>query len=339
MKNRAYWICQVCGWGTYSAVGSWFAVRQVGPRPGVIAGFILFFCYSIALTHLLRREIRRRLHAFHFYRLVPAALVVGTVQALLVVALSYVLNPAGDGRISGWAAVAGLWAGTCGVTVVWTVLYVAVTSARRHAESLRQEYRLKLALREAELRVLEAQINPHFLFNSLNSIRALVTENPSLAQDMLTRLANILRHNLHRDSSHTVPLASEVAVVADYLALESVRFEERLRVQFAIDPATAGVLVPAMLLQTLVENAIKHGIASLPAGGDLRIQAALEPDALVVEVENSGQLAEPKAGATQVGLSNVRERMSILYGGRASLNLANRDGGKVVAVLRIPRSA
>ncbi len=343
MKNRAYWICQVCGWGAYSALGLWMAVRQLGPRLGVVAGYILFFCYSIALTHLLRREIRRRqwlVSTRHvFLRLVPAALVVGTVQAMLVVALSYVLNRGSDGRISGGAAVAGLWGGVSAVTVAWTVLYVAVTAARHYRESRHHGLQLQLALREAELRVLEAQINPHFLFNCLNSIRALVIENPALAQDMLTRLANILRYNLHRDASHTVPLSSEVEVVADYLALESVRFEERLRVQVAIDPGAGGVPVPAMLLQTLVENALKHGIASLPAGGDLRIHAAVEPEAVVVEVENTGQLAEPKTGATQVGLSNARERLRILYGERASLHLENRNGGTVVATVRIPRPA
>ncbi|MBZ5724315.1 MAG: histidine kinase [Acidobacteriia bacterium] len=344
MKNRAYWICQVCGWGAYSAVGLWFAVRAVGPQPGVIAGYILFFCYSIALTHLLRREIRRRQwlgtstrHAF--LRLVPAALLVGTVDSALVVAFSHLLPGNAATHFTKPMDMIGLWMALCGVAIVWTLLYVAVTAARHYRESRLHGLQLQLALREAELRVLEAQINPHFLFNCLNSIRALVIENPPLAQDMLTRLANILRYNLHRGATHTVPLASEVEVVADYLALESVRFEERLRVQVAIDPGAGGVPIPAMLLQTLVENALKHGIASLPAGGDLRIHAAAEPDAVVVEVENSGQLAEPKAGATQVGLANVRERLRILYGERASLHLANRNGGTVVATVRIPRSA
>jgi LytS/YehU family sensor histidine kinase len=122
----------------------------------------------------------------------------------------------------------------------------------------------------------EAQINPHFLFNSLNSIRGLVVENPQKAQDMITRFAALLRYNLNRDRQHTVPLSQEAEVVEDYLALEAVRFEGRLRVQFTVDPSAESLQVPPMILQALVENALKHGIAKRPEGGDVRIHATAE---------------------------------------------------------------
>ena len=208
------------------------------------------------------------------------------------------------------------------------VVYLAVTSGRRYREK-------QLALRDAELRGLEAQINPHFLFNSLNSIRGLVIENPPLAQDLITRLANILRYNLHRDAGHTVPLDSELEAAGDYLALESARYEDRLRIHFAIDPATRSIAVPPMLLQMLVENGIKHGIAALPGGGELLVSSALEDGTLVLQVENTGQLAEEKTGQPRLGLNNIRERLRILYAGSASLELANRDG-RVAATVRIP---
>jgi two-component system, LytTR family, sensor kinase len=208
------------------------------------------------------------------------------------------------------------------------VVYLAVTSGRRYREK-------QLALREAELRGLESQINPHFLFNSLNSIRGLVLENPPLAQDLITRLANILRYNLHRDAGHTVPLASEVEAAADYLALESARYEERLRVRFDVAPETRSLPVPPMLLQTLVENAVKHGIATLPSGGELAVSSALEGGSLVLKVENPGCLAEPDPGRPRLGLENIRQRLRILYGTRAALHLSNGDG-RVTATVRIP---
>jgi LytS/YehU family sensor histidine kinase len=228
---------------------------------------------------------------------------------------------------------AALWSNITAATSVWIIFYVALTAPRRYRE---KEVRLQLSLREAELRALEAQLNPHFLFNCLNSIRALVVENPPLAQDMLTRLANILRYNLHRDPNHTVPLSSEVEVVADYLALEGVRFEDRLRVEFAIDAEAGAVPVPPMLLQTLVENALKHGIAKLPAGGDLAIRAALQPGEMRIEVENSGRLSE---GLPGIGLANTRDRLRILYGERASLQLVNRGADRVLAIALLPRTA
>jgi LytS/YehU family sensor histidine kinase len=210
------------------------------------------------------------------------------------------------------------------------LVYIAATAGRRSREK-------ELALRSAELRALEGQINPHFLFNCLNSIRGLVLENPPLAQDLITRLASILRYNLHRDAAHTVPLESEMEVAADYLALESARFEDRLRITVAVEEAVSKLPVPPMLVQTLVENAIKHGIAPLPAGGELTLRAGLDNGCLVVEIENPGRLGGHKGDMPPLGLNNIRERLRLLYGGRASLELENRDGGRVAATVRIPR--
>jgi LytS/YehU family sensor histidine kinase len=161
-------------------------------------------------------------------------------------------------------------------------------------------------------------------------------EDPALAQEMITRFANLLRYNLRRDLNHTVPLATEVEIVADYLAIEGVRLEDRLRVEFAVSPEAGRIAIPAMLLQALVENAVKHGIATLPSGGDVMVRAGVDQDALRIEIENTGHLSEPKPGATCVGLRNTRERLRILYGGRASLDLRNGDG-RVTATVVIPR--
>jgi signal transduction histidine kinase len=340
MKTKsAYWACQLIGWGSYAAVGLTFATQAVGWRASVVVGYVLFFGYSIALTDLLRREIRRR----HWLDASPgrvivrmglAVMAIGLVQTFLIFSVTLLLTSRVT-QLGGAQMMFSYWVGLTGVDCTWAVFYVAATGPRRYRE---KEVCLQLALREAELRALEAQLNPHFLFNSLNSIRALVVENPPLAQDMLTRLANILRYNLHRDLMHTIPLASELEAVGDYLALEAVRFEDRLRVEFAIDPAAAQVAIPPMLLQTLVENALKHGIAPLPGGGDLIIRARLQGDGMIVEVENSGQIAATAPGSTRVGLANTRERLRILYGDGARLDLANCDGNRVRATALIPRS-
>jgi LytS/YehU family sensor histidine kinase len=150
------------------------------------------------------------------------------------------------------------------IDTIWAILYLAITTFRRSREVQRSEMQMKLALSNAELRALEAQVNPHFLFNCLNSIRGMISENPAQAQDMITRLANILRYNLQKDRHHTVPLASEIEAVSDYLALESIRFEDRLRVHLEVDEKVRESMVPPMLLQTLVENAIKHALKRLP---------------------------------------------------------------------------
>jgi len=334
----AYWTCQAAGWGFYTVVGISMAAQQVGWRFSMIAGYILFGLYSIALTDLLRREIRRRqwLNAptFTFARLFGAALALAAIQTFLVFAIDLAFNQGHSMVFSRPSYIPVTWISVSGADSIWLLFYVALTAGRRYRE---KEVRLQLALREAELRALEAQINPHFLFNCLNSIRALVIENPPLARDMLTRFATILRYNLHRNLNHTVPLEAEVDVVSDYLALESIRLEDRLRVRFAIDPEAGKIAIPPMLLQTLVENAVKHGIAALPNGGDLVIRAAINGDSLRVDVENTGSISGPTTGSTQVGLSNTRERLRILYGNNAQLDLQNGDG-RVIATVIIPRA-
>jgi len=153
----------------------------------------------------------------------------------------------------------------------------------------------------------------------------------------VARFAALLRYNLNHDRQHTVPLAQEAEVVEDYLALESVRFEGRLRVQFSADPAAESLQVPPMILQALVENALKHGIAKVA----MSKSTPTHDGALVLEVENSGELSPARPardGDTQIGINNIRERLRLLYGDRASLSLKNGDG-VVAATVRIPMTA
>lgn len=341
-NDTAYWRYQVLFWLGYSAISVSFAVHYEGWTRAIVVGYLLYPFYSIGLTHLLHREFQRwsRISLPTWQRVVRsilAILAVGAVQTFLIAATDLAM----EGRSSMWYSPSDMLSVGFGTTSA-VGMWVWIHQFRQQRE---QRTRLQLALREAELSALEAQINPHFLFNCLNSIRALVAENPARAQDMITRLANIFRYNLHREPAHTVPLSSEVEVVEDYLALESVRFEDRLRVKFAISPDAGQAMVPSMLLQALVENALKHGIAPRPSGGELLIRAEHRQDATMIEVENSGQLAEPAASESTtsepggVGLNNTRERLRILYGGRASLQLRNRDGGWVVATVLIPAQA
>lgn len=341
--NAQYWGCQIAGWGAYTTVGLSTAVLENGWRPSIVLGYLLFWGYSIGLTHGLRREIKRRrwtslpLHRA-LARLAAASIAIGAVQSALVVGVYTAL----EGQLGIWSqpsSIAFMFIGLSVITTIWTILYLTLTTLRHSREAQRTELQMKLALSNAELRALEAQLNPHFLFNCLNSIRGMVNENPAQAQDMITRLANILRYNLQKDRCHTVPLASEVEAVSDYLALESVRFEDRLRVFVVVDDAVRQSPVPPMLLQTLVENAIKHGVEELASGGDVSIRANRDGNAVRIEVENTGSLHEPRAGSTQIGLSNARERLRILYGEQASLQLAPRGEGRVAATILIPATA
>jgi two-component system sensor histidine kinase AlgZ len=338
--NTTYWICQAAGWGAYSAIGLTTAVMEHGWRPSIVIGYILFFAYSIGLTHLMRATIRREgWMTMPLARLLPrvavACMAIGIIQSMLVVAIYRAI----EGRLDFWSEPSSIIYMFLGVTVVcgmWSTLYIGLTSMRRSREARRAEVQMQLALSNAELRALEAQLNPHFLFNCLNSIRGMISEDPAQARNMVTRLASILRYSLQRDRQRLAPLAGEMEVVSDYLALEAIRFDDRLRVRVEIDEAARASSVPPMLLQTLVENAIKHGIEEAPGGGDVLIRAWVADGKLRVEVENPGTLAASEEDSTRIGLKNARERLRILYGERASLQLVAPSHGRVSATLQIP---
>jgi len=338
--ERFYWICQIVGWGAYSGIGLWTAVLDHGWKPSAVYGYILFFFYNIFLTHLLRGIIRRRNWANlplsrSLARLAVSCVVSGAIQTALVVGVYRAI----EGSMGVWSersSIAFLFMGVTIATTIWTVLYLTITTMRQSREVRRQEMQMKLALSDAELRALEAQINPHFLFNCLNSIRGMIMEDAVEAQDMITRLANILRYSLQRDRNHTVPLATEMEAVEDYLALESIRFDDRLRVRMDVAEDARRMEIPAMLLQTVVENAIKHGVETISAGEVLSICVRLDADMLHIEVENSGTLDHAPADSTGIGLANARERLRILYAERASMSLLAPSQGRVRATILIP---
>jgi two-component system sensor histidine kinase AlgZ len=338
--NLLYWICQVTGWGAYSAIGLWTAVLEHGWRPSAVYGYVLFFFYCIGLTHGLRFLIRRRQWRSRplpqlLLRLALASIAIGAVQATLVVSVYTAI----EGSLGVWAergAIAFLFMGVTIATTVWTILYLAVT-ATRHAREVRlNEQKLKSAVNVAELRALQAQLNPHFLFNCLNSIRGMIAEDAAQAQDMVTRLANILRYSLQGDRAATVRLETELEIVSDYLALEAIRFDDRLRVAIHLAEDAGKREIPSMLLQTLVENAIKYGAERSSAKGDVSIRAVCDQSLLRIEVKNEGVLQNAAPDSTRIGLANARERLRLLYGDRASLKLEASGEGHVTATVLIP---
>jgi sensor histidine kinase YesM len=206
-----------------------------------------------------------------------------------------------------------------------------------------EHLRLVANVKEAELRALKSQVNPHFLFNSLNSLRALIDEDAPRAREAVTRLANILRYSLQSGQVETVSLKDELQAVEDYLALEQIRHEERLLVRWDVADEARLQPVPPMLLQTLVENAVKYGISARREGGLVAISAQIENSILRIRVSNPGELTSPanaasaKAGSsTGVGLRNASERLKLLYGDHAVLRLFSEPVGCVTAEVSLP---
>ncbi len=192
--------------------------------------------------------------------------------------------------------------------------------------------------KQAELLALKAQINPHFLFNSLNTLRALLPREQRTPREAITMLADLLRAALDVQNHRTIPLGRELETVDAYLALEQLRFEERLRVVREIEPAALAAAVPPFALQTLVENAVKFGVAPRAEGGEIRLGATLLAGTLRIRISNPGRLGPTPTGSTGLGLANLRRRLAHLHGDVARLEVREEAPDLVVAELTLPAS-
>jgi two-component system sensor histidine kinase AlgZ len=355
-SQLAYWIFQVTGWGGYS-LSRFFGGIWVMHLPWVHFGLQLLCVDALGfgLSHMLRDYVRR--HQWRalpirklILRIVAAAIVCGIPLGILTqftdVALLQDPNEFLEGLSSTLrfelalpVAIALEVVNWSAVFLVWLTIYFAVIAVREHRSAQFKQSELARALQLAELRLLKSQLNPHFLFNALNTVRSLIAENPERAQNAVTRLAKTLRYTLTSPQDELVTLSQELDIVADYLELESMRFEDRLRIEVQVPDDAAGVQIPVMLLQTLVENGIKHGVAELPAGGTLRISATLQNEMLILEVENPRPAAPRRAAHEGVGLHNAHDRLRLLFGARASLELDLSKPALATARLRIPRQS
>jgi LytS/YehU family sensor histidine kinase len=198
-----------------------------------------------------------------------------------------------------------------------------------------EKYQLQADLKEDQLRYLKNQVNPHFLFNSLNSIRTLVDVNPEESKRTITNLSKFLRNTLVKSELSTIPLEDELQIVQDYLSLEKVRFDERLQVQYAIGAETLDYKIPPMAVQTLVENGIKHGISKLKKGGFINIRSYLEDKMLFIRIENSGSY-DPPHHSDGVGMKNTEQRIRLLFGNDARVTIKNTDHKTVLTCIKLP---
>jgi hypothetical protein len=357
----AYWLCQVFGWGLNAFGQSLTAMGNELPvsTARIITEVVLMNGFGLVLTHLLRDYIKR--HEWQMCsipallpRIAAAGVVLGfplaAFMSLLTIASLWGGGPRekqeamvelGGGVVAWLIYTAPLLLRTLNwsvIIVLWLVMYFSITSLRdRRLAALRQS-ELAHALQAAQLRLLKSQLNPHFLFNSLNSVRALIADDPAGAQKAVTQLARTLRYTLTAGQEEVVSLERELEIVADYLELESLRLGERLRMERKISVEARVAHVPVMLLQTVVENAIKHGIAELPEGGLLRLSAEMREGALVVEVENPRPASPVQVPSHGVGLRNAAERLRLLFGAGAGLDLDLSRPDRALARIRIPQA-
>ena len=298
-------------------------------------GALIPITYVLSRRFPLRREKLGRSVAAHFV----GALMLSLGWSFLGVLLSMLLgrNPPQESlaRYSTfWLLTNFPWA----VALYFAVLGCihAVTYYREARERESQQARLAAQLSEAKLSALRMQLNPHFLFNSLNAITVLVRDRKTQdASRMLELLSAVLRQVLQNEKRQQVTLQEELRFIERYLAIEEVRFSDRLKVHWSIQPALDAALVPEFILQPLVENAIKHGVAKSNHVGVVEIRAELAGSDLLLAVEDNGPGYEPSNGSG-VGLANIRTRLETSFGSKGKLEVCNSNTGGTVASVRFP---
>jgi len=351
-KERLYVIFQLGGWGFFLTIqlfmAFYFGTRDsFNDRTLTVATTVMVMAQGLLLTHYVRILITRwGWKQLGWRQLLPRIFLTAAVMSTIwsVVGYGYCYGivhlPWPSDKYSPLVLVALSCINGTMLYVGWFCVYFFYHLFDRFNRSEIERLRLSTTVKEAELRALKSQVNPHFIFNSLNSLRALIDENPQRAREAVTQLANLLRYSLQSGQLETVPFEDELRIVNDYLALEQVRHEERLRVRLDIAPETLALPIPPLLLQTLVENAVKYGISDRPEGGEIAIIARRENDSLMLRVTNPGDLSAPAArrrpASTGVGLRNAADRLRLLFGERASLQLRTDGPSVVVAEAVVP---
>jgi two-component system, LytTR family, sensor kinase len=279
-SRNLYWLCQFGGWTALALYQS--SVRlsdSSGHLPPVvtIAEPFLAALYGLSATHLLYLYLQhhrwlQKLGSKFAARLASVILILATTLNALDLSSIFLLDRWFTLHVVFSRRIVLLSLGSWFVVLIaWMALYLCIHELRRRRSQEALALRMEVIAQETQLRGLRAQLNPHFFFNCLNSLREMVAENPQRAQLMVTQLSDLMRYALQSNQVDLVSLASEVQAVQDYLALETIRFEERLQVRWDISAGALDLRVPPMLLQTLVENALKHGIALREEGGEIKI--------------------------------------------------------------------
>jgi two-component system, LytTR family, sensor kinase len=237
------------------------------------------------------------------------------------------------GGIAQWLASA---CASAALLLGWSAVYLSYQFQKSLQEVEVDRLRLDAAVKESELRALRHQVNPHFLFNSLNALRSLIDENDVRPREAITQLAELFRASFQKVDRQLITLRKELETVDAFLSLQKLRHQDRLQVKMQLDSLALDELVPPFALQTLVENAIKYGIDSSTKGGLIVCTAEVHSEIIVLTVRNPGSLAG-RTASTGIGLRNLQERLHLLFGSAAGLRLLNSRPDEVTAEIRIPR--
>ena len=339
-KKKLYIGSQLVGWALYITLA--FFLTQIAGVPinkELLFSLLVAFILGLILSHAYREIIlRNNWLGLNIVKIIPrfvfGSILMASLFELFYVGITHVFL----GHVLERSLMVQEIASLIILFVLWSLIYFFYHFFRNYKTEEIKNLKWEALKNEIELNKLKSQLNPHFMFNSMNTIRALIDENPKIAKLAVTQFSNILRSNLLMGRQKLIPLEQEIKLVKDYLAVESYRYEERLNYTLNISPKTNGIMVPPLMIQTLVENGIKHGISKIPSGGEIKVTTTIEDNEVKIQILNSGQFIKEHLPTTGFGLANTRERLKILYGNKAKMTIDNFNNSKVITEIHIPKS-
>ncbi|MEP6747467.1 MAG: histidine kinase [Bacteroidota bacterium] len=343
-----YWLFQLFGWGMFVLVNMFF-VYTLNSKLDLkfFIRVLVYVSLGIVFTHamrwvihrwnILRKPVEHQIISFISITFI-FSIMMSLSETFILTHLDIVLKSTEHKALTFSQNVLSSFFTTSIYLFIWNCIYNIYHYVQKSRRQQVDTLKLEALVKELELKTIKSHINPHFIFNALNSIRALIDENPMRARGAITELSNILRSSMQSDKLETVSFERELNIVKDYLALEHIRFEDRLRIEYDIDEDTLDQPVPPMMLQTLVENAIKHGISKQLSGGVVKIISDFKYDHHELVVQNTGHL-NGSYNADGFGLTSTQNRLHLLFGEKANFTIHEINGDTVEAKIILPVAA
>ena len=343
-RNIAFWVLQIVGWSFINSIGA--LIPQNISFDMVVFSIVVGTFIGVFTTSILRWYLKRNVHfdsfgAKEIIKIIISTLLAATLFGLLNVFFGYIYVEFGPElteteirMFEGYDKIMVQVLNSVFLVGAWVITYLVIKLLLRLNQNRIERLELNTTLKQAQLNTLKGQINPHFMFNSLNNIRGLMLEDVDRSREMLTKLSEILRYSLTKNNINDIPVCEELEVVDNYIDLSKIQFEDRLEFVKQVDENTLDLRIPPMTIQLLIENATKHGISNLKKGGRIVLAIFKKDDNLFIEVRNTGNLNISK-DSTKLGLNNIEQRLKLLYADRASFKL-EEISEEVVAEIKIP---
>ena len=338
LNLRSFWQIQIIGWCCFYLFDLLESIHEILTKRVHIdeetVPIVLMFLGSFALRPFCRWVLRQSQSWIAFELKAAAAAMITSIPIACLAGLilqNFYPVP--------WHALVTVWAWSSFILLMWCSLYFSIKQWQQSSEEKERLLRAESEVREARLLALRYQLNPHFLFNSLNAVSTLILDgNAPAATRMLAQIGDLLRSSLDSEVTAEVALAQELVFTEGYLAIEQTRLGDRLKFNVVIPLETRDALVPSMLLQPLVENAVRYGVAPLVEGGWIAIKSALHANRLRIVIENSGCRGEDwqKRNGNGIGLGNTAARLKTLYGTDFDFSLGWPESGGCEVVLELP---